>query len=163
MVERVLPAGIVAVVSTRRDLETPLAAAEAAAVERAVPARRREFTTGRACARAALVHLGLLPTPVPPGPAGEPRWPAGVVGSITHCEGYRAAAVARATDLGALAIDAEPNRPLPAGVLDAVAASTERRGLRCCAEAAPVVCWDRLLFSAVPRRPAAATAGGSGR
>jgi enterobactin synthetase component D / holo-[acyl-carrier protein] synthase len=148
MVERTLPADLVAAASTRGELEAELAASEVAAIQRAVTSRRREFTTARACARVALARLGQPPAPIPPGPAGEPRWPAGIVGSITHCAGYRAAAVARATDLGALGIDAEPNQPLPAGVLAAVAAPRERLRLRRCREQAQAVCWDRVLFSA---------------
>lgn len=148
MVERVLPRGIVAAVSTTGELEAEPVGAEAEAVRRAVRSRRREFTTARACARTALTRLGLPPVAIPSGAAGEPRWPAGVVGSITHCQGYRAAAVARATDLAGLAIDAEPSRPLPAGVLAAIATATERSRLRRCSAAAPAVCWDRLLFSA---------------
>lgn len=148
MVEQILPPGVVTTVSTKGELEAELAASELAAIRRAVPSRRREYTTARACAHAALSRLGLPPCPIPPGPAGEPRWPAGVVGSITHCEGYRAAAVARRRDVGALAIDAEPNRPLPAGVLAAITAGEERARLRRHRKEAADVCWDRLLFSA---------------
>jgi 4'-phosphopantetheinyl transferase EntD len=148
VVEQILPPDVVAVVSTRGELEAELAASELAAIRRAVASRRREYTTARACAHTALSRLGLPPGPIPPGPAGEPRWPAGVVGSITHCEGYRAAAVARRRDVGALAIDAEPNRPLPAGVLAAITAGEERARLRRHRKEAADVCWDRLLFSA---------------
>lgn len=148
MVEQILPPGVVATVSTRGELEAELAASELAAIRRAVASRRREYTTARACAHAALFRLGLPPSPIPPGPAGEPQWPAGVVGSITHCEGYRAAAVARMRDVGALAIDAEPNQPLPAGVLAAIAAGEERAWSRRHRKEAADVCWDRLLFSA---------------
>jgi 4'-phosphopantetheinyl transferase EntD len=147
MVERILPPHIVAAVSTKRELQVPLAAAEEAAIRRAVALRRREFMTARACARMALARLGLSPCPIPPGPDGEPCWPVGVVGSITHCEGYRAAAVARAREVGALAIDAEPNRPLPDGILAAIATPEERLRLRRRREGT-AVCWDRLLFSA---------------
>jgi 4'-phosphopantetheinyl transferase EntD len=147
MVEGVLPPRIVAAASTRGEIQAELAASEAAAIRRAVATRRHEFTTARACARTALAQLGLPPDPVPSGPAGEPRWPAGVVGSITHCAGYRAAAVARARDVGALAIDAEPNRPLPPGVLAAIAAPEERLWLRRRREGTTAVCWDRLMFS----------------
>lgn len=45
----------------------------------------------------------------------------------------------------ALGIDAEENRPLPAGVLDMVATAEERAWLT---EAGEDVAWDRLLFSA---------------
>ncbi len=95
-------------------------------MERAVEKRRREFVTGRACARRALRELGVPAAPIPAGARGEPIWPTGVVGSITHCRGYAACAVAHARDLLALGIDAEPNRALPALVAAQVASGRER-------------------------------------
>src|SRR6202034_758387 len=82
------------------------------------------------------------------GARGEPRWPAGVVGSITHCAGYPACAVARTVDLVTVGIDAEPNEALPSGVLAEDASTRERERLRELARHEPAVCWDRLLFSA---------------
>ncbi|MER7761393.1 4'-phosphopantetheinyl transferase superfamily protein [Streptomyces sp. NPDC097619] len=117
-------------------------------VAAAVPARRAEFATVRLCARRALAGLGLAPGPLLPGTAGAPRWPDGVVGTMTHCRGYRAAAVARRTDLAALGLDAEPNEPLPQpGMLELVSLPEERGQLRSLAARRPSVCWDRLLFS----------------
>ena len=40
---------------------------------------------------------------------------------MTHCAGYRAAAVARASDVVTIGIDAEPHAVLPEGVLEVVA------------------------------------------
>ncbi|MFV2176867.1 4'-phosphopantetheinyl transferase [Actinomadura sp. LOL_016] len=121
---------------------------EEALVARAVPKRRREFATVRACAREALGRLGVPAVPILPGPRGAPGWPAGVVGSMTHCDGYRAAAVAGHRDCAAIGVDAEPHRPLPDGVLEAVSVPPERsRIVRLTAEH-PAVRWDRLLFSA---------------
>ena len=122
--------------------------AEEALVRTADPRRRTEFTAGRACARTALARLGLPTAPVLAGRAGEPRWPAGVTGSITHCAGYRACAVARTTDLAGLGIDAEPDVALPAGLIESVAGHAERAWIARQAAAVPAVCWDRLLFSA---------------
>jgi 4'-phosphopantetheinyl transferase EntD len=116
-------------------------------VARAVERRRTEFTTGRHCARVALTRLGLEPSAITKGQRGAPLWPDGVVGSITHCAGYRAAAVARTADRVTIGIDAEPNEPLPAGVLDTIALPRERARLLAAASD-PGVCWDRLLFSA---------------
>lgn len=121
---------------------------EEVAVSRAIARRRAEFATGRACARAALEPLGLAEVAIPMGSGGEPRWPEGVVGSITHCEGYRACAVARETEVAALGIDAEPNRPLPESLLADVAFGAELALVRRLAEVEPGVCWDRVLFSA---------------
>jgi 4'-phosphopantetheinyl transferase EntD len=125
-----------------------LFAAEEAALGGAGLPRYAEFSAGRACARAALARLGLPPAAILPGPRGEPRWPGGVTGSITHCAGYRACAVARSTQVAALGIDAEPDRPLPAAVLAAVATRAERAWLDERMSAAPRVRWDTLLFSA---------------
>jgi enterobactin synthetase component D / holo-[acyl-carrier protein] synthase len=114
-------------------------------IVRAVERRRAEFTTARSCARQALAQLGVPPAPVLIGPAREPVWPAGVVGSLTHCDGYRAAAVARRAEVASLGIDAEPHLALPDGVLDRVTLPAERRALG----GLPAgVRWDRLLFSA---------------
>src|SRR3981081_2727213 len=67
---------------------------EEAAISRAVEKRRRDFRTVRHCSRRALRELGVPPTAVVPGERRKPVWPPGVVGSLTHCTGYRAAAVA---------------------------------------------------------------------
>jgi 4'-phosphopantetheinyl transferase EntD len=133
-------------VATRADLSTNLFAEEVRSLgSAAVGARRREFETGRACARRALAQLGLRESAVGSGPRGEPLWPAAVVGSITHCATYRACAVALARDVRAVGIDAEPHAPLPDGVLAAIASAGEQRAL---AAHGAGVCWDRVLFSA---------------
>jgi 4'-phosphopantetheinyl transferase EntD len=148
VISDILPPGVVAE-ETFTDVSGPvLFPAEEAVLARSVDKRRREFTTGRACARAALARLGVPPVPILPGERGAPQWPAGIVGSITHCDGYRAAAVGWAHDVSALGLDAEPNEPLPAGVLAIVTLPAERERLAALAEQAPGVCWDRLLFCA---------------
>ena len=58
-------------------------------IARSVAKRRNEFVTVRHCARVAMERLGVPPSPILKGEKGEPRWPDGVVGSLTHCEGYR--------------------------------------------------------------------------
>jgi len=146
MLERILPAEV-AVAASRGDLEEEgLYPEEEAIVARAVAKRRREFVTGRACARRALAALGVPPGPILSGPAGAPSWPAGVVGSITHCAGYRACAAARDTDLLTLGIDAEPHEPLPRALLEDIALPPERAWLRAALHQSPEVRWDRLLF-----------------
>lgn len=122
--------------------------AEAALVAGASEKRRREFTAARVCARLALARAGFRPAPILPGPTGAPLWPPGVVGSMTHCDGYRAAAVGRTDAFAAIGIDAEPHAPLPDGVLAMAASESERAALRGLATRAPEFCWDRMLFSA---------------
>ena len=125
---------------------TVLFAEEEAVIAKAVDKRRREFTTARACARAALAKLGVPAVPLVPGLRGAPQWPAGVVGSITHCDGYRACAVAWDSDIIAIGLDAEPHDTLPDGVLDAVSLAQERVRLAELKAAVPGLCWDRMLF-----------------
>ncbi|WP_306332212.1 4'-phosphopantetheinyl transferase [Streptomyces sp. KL109B] len=76
-------------------MDITLSRQEEALIARAVPKRRNEFTTVRACAHDALAGLGLAPVPLLPDERGAPGWPPGVVGSMTHCPGYGAAAVPR--------------------------------------------------------------------
>ncbi|MFM9593774.1 4'-phosphopantetheinyl transferase [Streptomyces scabiei] len=147
MIDQLLPA-TVASAWAREDLpDTRLFPEEEAALGDAVDRRRREYTTVRACARRAFTRLGMEPVPVVPGHRGAPRWPEGLVGSMTHCAGYRAAALARASDALALGIDAEPHQPLPEGVLDVVARPEERSWIAG-QGGGTGVCWDRLLFGA---------------
>jgi 4'-phosphopantetheinyl transferase EntD len=125
VLERLVP-DPVATAETRQDrLDVELFSAELQSLGPAAEKRRREFETGRACARLALGRLGTPVVAIPRGQRGEPRWPAGVVGSITHCLGYRACAVAWSAAVVALGIDAEPNAPLADGVLEKVAHGRE--------------------------------------
>ena len=118
-------------------------------IAHAVAKRRVEFAAVRRCARRALQELGYPPVPILPGEQREPRWPEGVVGSMTHCAGYCAAAVARSGEVSALGIDAEVHAPLPEGVLDLISLESERAMLAELTERVPgAVHWDRMLFSA---------------
>jgi 4'-phosphopantetheinyl transferase EntD len=121
---------------------------EEAVVAKAVFKRRREFAVVRSCARSAMEKLGVPAQPILPGERGAPGWPAGLVGSMTHCDGYGAAALARTADLASLGIDAEPHQTLPEGVLPAVALPAEVERLGRLAGDRPGIHWDRLLFSA---------------
>ncbi|MBQ1046364.1 MULTISPECIES: 4'-phosphopantetheinyl transferase family protein [unclassified Micromonospora] len=148
MIAALLPAGALAV-EAFADVpdETPYPGEEDL-VARAVAGRRQEFVTARRCAREALARLGYAPVPIRSGTRREPVWPEGVVGSITHCVGYRAAAVAPAGALAGLGIDAEPHEPLPDGVAGVVTVAGEPERLAALRAADPATHWDRLLFSA---------------
>jgi 4'-phosphopantetheinyl transferase EntD len=143
-----LPAAVAVAETYGDDESAPLYPEEQALMADAVEARRREFATVRACARRAMADLGHAPRPVPSSPRGAPRWPRGLVGSMTHCDGYRAAALARTADLAAVGIDAEPHAPLPGDVLDVVRLPSERARIGYLAARHPAVHWDQLLFSA---------------
>ncbi|QCQ90732.1 4'-phosphopantetheinyl transferase Npt [Rhodococcus sp. SGAir0479] len=146
MIERILPIGV----KSAELFEDPPGLQphpqEESLIAKAVEKRRREFIGARHCARLAMTELGMEPGPVLRGDMGSPVWPRGVVGSLTHCDGYRAAVLGYAMQVRSVGIDAEPNGPLPDGVLDAVSLPEERAWLATAA-AAPVH-WDRLLFCA---------------
>jgi 4'-phosphopantetheinyl transferase EntD len=114
-------------------------------IARSVAKRRNEFVTVRHCARLALGELGIPPAPILKGDKGEPCWPDGVVGSLTHCEGFRAAVVGRAPEVRSVGIDAEPHGVLPDGVLGAVGLPAERHALAAMPDG---LHWDRILFCA---------------
>ncbi|MFF1901806.1 4'-phosphopantetheinyl transferase [Kitasatospora sp. NPDC058218] len=148
MIGELLPASVVVETAYDDPPQARLEPAEEAVIARAVETRRREFTTVRHCARLALGRLGVPYRPLVPGLRGAPSWPDGVVGSLTHCAGFRGAAVARAGEVVSIGIDAEPAEALPEGVLGTIAlpAEQERNGKLLADH--PGLPWDRLLFSA---------------
>jgi 4'-phosphopantetheinyl transferase EntD len=145
MIETLMPRQVNAVDRLGDDADAAPLPEEETLIEGAVAARRAEFATARACARQALRNLGLSAGPILRGPKREPLWPPGIVGSITHCIGYRAAAVARADEVLTIGIDAEPHAAIP----ERVAARVLDDGERAWTAAAPAgIHWDRLIFSA---------------
>jgi 4'-phosphopantetheinyl transferase EntD len=80
---------------------------EAVHLGRAVPKRVQQFTAGRLCARKALAELGVCNFPIKVASDRQPLWPPGVVGSITHTEGYCAAVAADKSALIAIGLDSE--------------------------------------------------------
>ena len=123
---------------------------EMSAIARATPARMREFALGRHCAREALALLGGPRVAIPMGRFRDPVWPFGYVGSITHCQGFCAAAAARNTNeqstiLG-IGIDCEPAAPLPEELTGLVCSPEESAWLD--THRHEGVPWDRLFFCA---------------
>lgn len=148
MIGEILPPAVVSVATTDDVAAPDLFPEEAALVEKAVPKRVREFGTTRHCARSALAQLGVARAPILRDRRGAPGWPAGTVGSMTHCDGFRAAAVARKSDIVTLGIDAEPHARIPEGVLETITVGDEPARIGKLVHTRPEVHWDRLLFSA---------------
>lgn len=118
---------------------------EEALIARSVVKRRNEFVTARHCARLAMAGLGVAPAPILKGTKGEPQWPDGLVGSLTHCDGYRGAVVGRVAAVRSVGIDAEPHGALPDRVLEAVSLPAERTEI---SDLPGDLHWDRILFCA---------------
>lgn len=145
MIETILPAGVASaeLLTYPEDLQPH--PAEEHLIANSVEKRRRDFIGARYCARQALAQLGEPPAAIGKGDRGAPIWPRGVVGSLTHCDGYRAAALAHRLRFRSVGIDAEPHDTLPAGVLDSVSLPAEREWLGSTGSGLHL---DRLLFCA---------------
>jgi 4'-phosphopantetheinyl transferase EntD len=93
------------------------------------PGRQREFATARACARRALQRLGVAPAALVPQPDRSPRWPDGIIGSITNTRELCLVAVARRERLASLGIDVERVTAASADIEELVCTPAERRWL----------------------------------
>jgi 4'-phosphopantetheinyl transferase EntD len=100
--------------------EADLYGEEVAAIEHAVLSRRQQYTAGRQLARRAWQALGLAPQPLLNDAQRVPRWPAGLVGTITHTQGWCGAAVALAGTVSWLGADVEAATPLELGLWERV-------------------------------------------
>jgi 4'-phosphopantetheinyl transferase EntD len=143
--EGLFSAGIVLVRATPSMYHAELDPAEHLLSVGMAPMRLADFRAGRAAAREALRRLGVSPGPLLPAPSRALTWPAGAVGSITHCTGFCAAAVARSEHVLGLGLDAEPRSVLPEEITAEVCHADE---LRWCAGREEPGVWQRLLFSA---------------
>jgi 4'-phosphopantetheinyl transferase EntD len=116
-------------------------------VAHAVPKRRREFALGRAAARAALATLGAPAGPIPANPDRTPVWPAGFTGSITHCDGFCGAVVARNREIEGIGFDAESAGPLPEDTRRIIYGAQEETHFTALPRIAGLD-WPKLAFSA---------------
>lgn len=112
-----------------RSLAATLYPAEQSYVSRATESRRREFAAGRSLARQAMTSLGVPQAAIPAALDRAPVWPAGIVGSISHCSRWCVAAVARSQDCSSIGIDVEPATPLETDLLDTICDDDELRWL----------------------------------
>ena len=111
------------------------------------PARQREFAAARGCARRALRRLGVEPCALVPHADRSPRWPQGIVGSISHTRELCLVALARHGRLASLGVDVERVTAAGTDVEELVCTAAERRWLD--AQAASQRERNiRLLFSA---------------
>lgn len=101
-------ASLAVAVQFPRGGDAPMHVDEARYVLGASSTRRAEFVAARDCARRALVAVdGPSGATILSGDGGEPIWPSGFVGSLSHCPSLAGAVVARAEDHIAVGIDIE--------------------------------------------------------
>lgn len=125
-----------------------LSAEEQELVCGAVDRRKADFGDSRWCAHQALKNFMDAHPPILRGPRGMPLFPEGVVGSLTHTAGFRAALLAPARRWASVGIDAEKAIPLPEGVFNTIARSGEQRRIRRTMRANDLQLLDTVLFSA---------------
>lgn len=107
LIDPLFPAEVITEEAHPMCLRGTLYSEEEAYLKNALPKRRREFTAGRLCARRALMQLGIENFPLLVGNNREPIWPNGIVGSVSHTEGYCAVAVSRKCLIDTLGLDVE--------------------------------------------------------
>lgn len=147
MLKHILPDGVFSAECRKPVTTDQLFAEERMQIAHAVHKRQLEYSTVRWCARQALKRMHHAPVAVLNNHQHAPCWPAGLVGSMTHCDNYYAAALAWQTDYKAIGIDAEPHKPLPVGVLRRVSSEIEQGMLAQLIKNNPHIYWDTLLFS----------------
>lgn len=102
---------------------------EKTAVARAIPKRQAEFAAGRRAARAALAQLDQAAVAIPAGADRAPLWPNGLVGSITHDQGFALAVVAHARSVRAVGVDLTQAQDLPGTTRNAILKSAQEQKL----------------------------------
>jgi 4'-phosphopantetheinyl transferase EntD len=80
---------------------------ERCVIAAACESRRREFATGRWCARRLLAEMGVAGNEIGRGGNNEPVWPKGICGSITHTKGACCVIASFLTQYSSVGIDIE--------------------------------------------------------
>ncbi len=121
----------VSVASGRADADpTTLYEAEVQAIAGSVLTRQREFAAGRLLARKALAALGAATSVIPRGRGGQPLWPKGFTGSITHGGGIGLAVASGIGAVRGIGVDVEPAEPLEPSLWSTVCSTREIERLR---------------------------------
>lgn len=109
--------------------------------------RLREFRAGRHCANNALQQLGIKHHTILRGERGEPLWPEGICGSISHAGERCVAIAAHQRDYLSIAVDIEKDRLIKDDTLERVSHQQERLQLEQAPEKFSQVNVRAILFS----------------
>lgn len=110
--------------------------------------RRNEYTSGRIIAKHLLERIGIYNFPILRGTLGEPLWPQGVTGSISHCADRCFVAIAEKKHYKSIGIDIDSIDDLPETLIDDVCTYSEKkwiRSMKCQEKAYP---YAKMIFSA---------------
>ena len=116
-------------------------------ITRAVDKRKREFRAGRHAAHAALEALRISDFPIKVGDHRQPLWPSGIIGSISHTEGFCACVATEKGDILSLGIDVEPLEAVDAASLPLICTRRELQAIEGARDKTSIpLC--KLIFSA---------------
>jgi 4'-phosphopantetheinyl transferase EntD len=87
--------------------------------------RKEEFSTGRYLAKSLLCKAGCEVQTIAATERGRPLWPAGISGSISHCDQYCVSAVTSSDDYSSVGIDIEETGRLEYGDCERFMCSAE--------------------------------------
>lgn len=100
-------------------------------IKKANKKRTEDFTTGRWCSRKVLHQMGLKPSAILNGIEGEPLWPEGIIGSISHTRGAYCAVSVFKKDYPSIGIDIEERkRKISASAIEYITNRDERKWLK---------------------------------
>jgi phosphopantetheine--protein transferase-like protein len=109
--------------------------------------RKQEFLKARGCARNALLKLGVEKKPILIGSNREPLWPTDITGSISHCDGFCVAIVAKKRHINSIGIDIETNSVLPKKLIPKLFTKKEIIDIKYI-NTNDKICFYKTLFSA---------------
>ncbi len=93
--------------------------------------RIEDFATGRWCSRKVLNQMGLKIRAILNGMEGEPIWPKGVIGSISHTKGAYCAASAFQKYYHSIGVDIEERkRKISTGAIEYITNNDEKKWLK---------------------------------
>lgn len=99
-------------------------------IQNASDKRKREFSTGRVCAKKALAALNMNNVSILTGSNREPLWPEGMIGSISHCKDQCGAIVGYTGKIKSIGFDVETIKTLKNDIRRLVCTEKEKQWLK---------------------------------
>jgi len=113
-----------------QDYTKKLTPEELSIISKAINKRRYEFSTGRLCARKALLQIGIDNCVLTQGKKGEPIWPDLITGTISHSKKRAAAAVSKTEDIMGIGLDIETVGRINDRMLNRIITDREKEQLK---------------------------------
>ena len=148
LLRNVVSEGTVVEVASPKMWDSPLAPLELVQLDKCVDKRKREFAAGRSCARLALGQLGFDNVLLLPDNDRVPRWPEGIVGSISHTDNCCLAVVKKKEKIMGLGVDIECISPTIFEIEKMVCRQNEQQWLATFDNVDSRMKWLTVIFSA---------------